>query len=280
MLFERKNIITFIFCLLILFVRSQTVTILSSGDLTNNQVDHNRVVVGFDVNATMGVDTTLKENLLDEYSTENNIVCEQRKVDDFECLQDIDGKDIYFYDSRIMNKDLRNLDSSHFFQIKILSNSITEVHIVNENGNDLSEKLEYVGIVRNCGNSGELLVYHVLENFSTIPFSILTFSTNGTLSSIILKFKDNLTSNIELQKEHEISVLPNPFTSQVVVKGLSKIENLRLYDIFGKLVKEFNPIFDPIFDEIRMNLDYLPSGVYFMNYMINGIVMSKKMVKE
>lgn len=72
---------------------------------------------------------------------------------------------------------------------------------------------------------------------------------------------------------NEISVFPNPTNSNLFLKSKEKINNLKLYNINGQLIKKYNQEIN------QLNLDGLEKGIYFLNFTINKKVITKKIVK-
>ncbi len=80
-----------------------------------------------------------------------------------------------------------------------------------------------------------------------------------------------------LQFENKIQLFPNPTSDfiQVKIEGITveQIEKVALFDISGKLVKEFIPA-------TSFSVESLQQGIYFMTFKImNGEIITKKIVK-
>lgn len=100
--------------------------------------------------------------------------------------------------------------------------------------------------------------------------------TSGTCTERSACFNFD-TLSLESFEAEDLSVFPNPATSIVNVKSqLNATLNLKLYDVFGKVVL----ILDSEDDLTTINISHLANGVYFLNASTKEKSGSFKIVKE
>lgn len=88
-------------------------------------------------------------------------------------------------------------------------------------------------------------------------------------------FKRQLSVNItERKKDFEISLFPNPAKEFIWIKSLKSIDEVSVSDINGKAVITSMQPSD------KIDISHLKSGIYFIRVISNGIVSSRKIVKQ
>jgi len=70
----------------------------------------------------------------------------------------------------------------------------------------------------------------------------------------------------------QVSVYPNPTSDIIYIKGLEKVEKIRVLDFTGRILKEVKG------DQI--NIANLPKGQYIVNFYTNNEVISRKILKK
>ena len=126
------------------------------------------------------------------------------------------------------------------------------------------------------------------QSFTLSSISKLTFSedqifvnrnTGNPVSFSIanvdyMKFKSSSISISEIQAEN-LSVYPNPVTSNLTVKNETVIDELRIFDIQGKLHLQLSP------KEEIVNIDMsnFPTGIYFLQIINKNQVHTSKIIK-
>ncbi|MBK7958579.1 MAG: T9SS type A sorting domain-containing protein [Bacteroidetes bacterium] len=88
------------------------------------------------------------------------------------------------------------------------------------------------------------------------------------VDSVLIKVKACATGIYSLGDNKEISVYPNPFTTEVNLKftGLVDQENVQIlvYDLTGKVVQEGKATLDSKNNTYTMNLELLTAGAYLI----------------
>lgn len=93
---------------------------------------------------------------------------------------------------------------------------------------------------------------------------IYYYTCNGVL--------DNL---VDLQEEWSLDIFPNPFFEDVSIsfEEFEKIQQLNLYSVSGKWLRSL-----PL--QNTQDLSQLPPGVYFIQVMLDGKLVSRRIVKS
>jgi hypothetical protein len=125
-----------------------------------------------------------------------------------------------------------------------------------------------------------------------ISYSLLPVSdiTDGDILEIEVEvFMDNhmpispepLSIDVDLQNvstsdlSYEISVHPNPFTSEIWIKGILETGRMMIYDVHGKVVHNA-----PIAKDQRLTLDQLTPGIYFYQFSTDVGQASGRLIKN
>ncbi|MBP7477188.1 MAG: T9SS type A sorting domain-containing protein, partial [Chitinophagales bacterium] len=104
----------------------------------------------------------------------------------------------------------------------------------------------------------------------TIYYTFTDANAKGCdgVDSVLIKVKACATGIYSLGDNKEISVYPNPFTTEVNLKftGLVDQENVQIlvYDLTGKVVQEGKAILDSKNNTYTMNLELLTAGAYLI----------------
>lgn len=79
----------------------------------------------------------------------------------------------------------------------------------------------------------------------------------------------------------ELVVSPNPFgneiTIQLLTKNNEKIESIQILNTLGQVV--FNPKLAKL-DQYQLNLEYLPSGAYWLKIQVGEMLLHRKIIKK
>ncbi len=103
----------------------------------------------------------------------------------------------------------------------------------------------------------------------TIFYKLKTVDANGSFA-----FSNVLTARIK--GGQSISINENPVNDFLTINGLKKTGTLRIIDVNGKVLFEQNVNQE----SIKMNASFLPSGLYFLQYLNEGKTASLKFVKK
>lgn len=180
-----------------------------------------------------------------------------------------------------------------------LNNKVFETDNYTITSGDLKPRIQ---ITNNLLSSSDLYEVIVIANFTTstqaiaplFPFTgnwynlmdETTLNVTNTNSSFTVNLnpgefrifgnaKANLsTDNIEVNSE-KISVTPNPVSSSFSLNIHS--EKVKIYDLTGKLIKEFSGKFSAIH---QFNIKELPKGIYILDIEAKNRKSSAKLIKN
>ena len=86
---------------------------------------------------------------------------------------------------------------------------------------------------------------------------------------------DVTVEEVFLGEEEKLVVYPNPFSETLKIKSVNSIEEIQIFDVFGKLV------FNESKPRKTINLEDLPKGFYLLKAkMVNGGLITKKIIKQ
>ena len=100
----------------------------------------------------------------------------------------------------------------------------------------------------------------------SLQSNTVTFTTDTAYASIVERVFNNL------------KVFPNPSVNGLItVTNLFDIETVNLYSILGEKVKEFNKVNS---STVKLNVDDIPKGVYFLRLKSRGVEITKRVIIE
>jgi hypothetical protein len=91
-----------------------------------------------------------------------------------------------------------------------------------------------------------------------------------------LKLKDVQTS-VKKTPSFTAKISPNPVTNFLKIESSSPMEQIAIYNIQGKLVQTESGQEQT---QVRMNLDALPKGIYFVKINAAGTVNTQRIIKQ
>ena len=121
--------------------------------------------------------------------------------------------------------------------------------------------------------------FTALSTTDTIGFQVApgTTSTSGSVGVDAVSFSSTENAQ-DLLDETEVKIYPNPFENQVAVSVQNKNEkSISIQNVLGETVYSVNEINFSIPLSIEMN--EIPSGIYFLTLNGEGGVVTKKIVK-
>ncbi|ESU27375.1 hypothetical protein FLJC2902T_20800 [Flavobacterium limnosediminis JC2902] len=109
--------------------------------------------------------------------------------------------------------------------------------------------------------------YHI----STYSWLVNDGNHNWTHTNILTT---NLSTGENQVSDFELYVYPNPAQNEVTIKGADIIEDVKMYDVAGKLIKHLNH--NPTDNNVSFDVSDCETGLYFFEIQIGG----KKYLKE
>ncbi len=133
-----------------------------------------------------------------------------------------------------------------------------------------------LAISQNGGTSSETIT----RTYTAGTYYLRVYGYNGANSATVcytLRVQLGTASREEdLIVDNKISVFPNPVTNTVNVKGIEGMSNIRVFDIYGKMVMQKSSS-QPI---TQLDVASLPAGVYMIKVMNKEKESTMKIVKE
>ena len=87
-----------------------------------------------------------------------------------------------------------------------------------------------------------------------------------------IEIKDNTSMAVSESSLLSLTISPNPASDFVKISGIKTVENVRIFDMTGKIVKETK--------SSEIDIKNLSSGQYIVNVYTGNEVISKKLIKK
>ncbi|MDD4149060.1 MAG: C10 family peptidase [Bacteroidales bacterium] len=185
-------------------------------------------------------------------------------------FDDGSGNNYYYNNSScnwIINPDVENLELIRltFTKFDLAENDVLKIYkSAVENGG-----LELIGEYTSINRPP-----YMIDNWGGDKFYI-TFETNGEGQAEGWEIRYvTQTSDVATNKLNNINIYPNPAQNKINITGIVN-SNVGIYDIYGKLIKEFNNI-----DSTILDISDMSDGVYFINISNTEGVKTMKFVKN
>ena len=119
---------------------------------------------------------------------------------------------------------------------------------------------------------------NIIEPLENIRLTIsspvgATLGSKTTFDYYILD-NDGITSINENYNSNQISIFPNPTTNTLFINGLPKNSNIKIFDVLGKEVLNFETTNNQI------NISNLQSGIYILKIENENKIVTKKFIKQ
>lgn len=194
----------------------------------------------------------------------------------------------YYSNSTWVGKILKNGDSfsKKFGGVSGNDPDYFRLRVFNYFGGQITDSADvYLADYRFADNSLDYVVkdWRLAEfNFSN-PMDSLGFSLQSTdvgqfgMNTPSYFCLDNVnlspfTPNMEPLKAEAPDAFPNPFKNQLVVRNLRTYESFQILDVRGKVIQTFTPTEN----QLELNLENLPTGLYFLKQNASVLRILKK----
>ncbi len=98
---------------------------------------------------------------------------------------------------------------------------------------------------------------------------------SGVTGTAVINISNQIVTSINKQTNiHNLSIYPNPVSSQLSIDSDEKIEIIRIINVMGKIEKTFAP------SNYTINVSDLANGIYFLQVKTDKALMNKKFIKE
>ena len=149
--------------------------------------------------------------------------------------------------------------------IQCTNNELTGLNIANGNNEIIFKLIAFDNPDLRCVLVDDLLYANRQEcNYPSINIDWCIDETAYYTENCLLG-NDSFT-------EIDFGIYPNPSTDFIYISSEENIENIKIYDVQGKLVQEST--------EAVVNLSKFSSGIYFVRAEIDGTFITKKILKE
>ncbi len=273
-----KLVFSILLLLLCKNINSQTIRIFG---YKSGLIPADSVLIGFDDNATMGIDEALGEiDITDTPIDSFDLRVIQRTAEDFECLFDENAEPIQFSSSFESKVNLRPLnpsseiDNSLYFEIKIYTRNFEGGYLMLFNDyvrNPLIPIEEYFlgfNSTFDCDPNNNMFLGHnifdAVPSF-TIPGLLLLPSPLGNVDDLFthlyFKLERDITTNTEEPITESLKIYPNPADEFINVEGYDHEDRFyQLYNAQGQLVKQG----DLMASQTKIGTVDLPAGSYVL----------------
>jgi len=125
-------------------------------------------------------------------------------------------------------------------------------------------------------DSENQLTYSAINN--------LQFESNKLVGSIDEPYMIDLIEIPTEENPYQVQVLPNPFVNEFDIEfNLSQTSSVyvSIFDVTGREISKIkSKTYSPGINVIQIQLDYIESGIYFIELDIDGTVIKRKIVKS
>lgn len=138
---------------------------------------------------------------------------------------------------------------------------------------DLNDIAFYNKIIQ-IADSANAIVQTGQAEWKTLKQAYTIWETDYNEQMFQLECGDVTSGISEISKQNEISIYPNPFTTETTFETNQNLKDatLTIYNVFGQQVKEMNNIYG---QKVNLQRDNLNEGMYFIR-----ITQENKMVVE
>jgi len=243
-----------IFCVLYFFSVNAQISPILDYTWTIQQIDTGSQIINADLNQ-FGEYDTLSINpsvvILD-----NMVFYELVDIFFGDCkmlfsFNDNNSELFYHLDSCLLSDDNSSQIASYFNEIFIMQNT-----------NAITIDNEFVSFANGP------LVY----SFSSIG-DIIYLNITNTIGEVATFYASNLSQDEFLNEA--ITIYPNPVSNVLNIKNAGiEIENVKIYDVNGRLVKEV------ALDHNQIDLSQLPKGIYILSIETAVGILREKLIKN
>jgi hypothetical protein len=110
-----------------------------------------------------------------------------------------------------------------------------------------------------------------------------TLTSNGNKDVFVVKLDNTVGIEDRVNSMNEVSLYPNPSNGLLTIEATfpkKETLNLTLYDVLGTEVMNFDQVIAEGVYRKEVNIEMLPSGVYFLSIQCDNNISMKKVIKQ
>lgn len=221
-------------------------------------------LMGYKYNASINIDSLLGELEIGEtIGNYIGVYLNQSDENNYYCLYNwYTGDSIYFNSTLKSIKNFRSFGSDNelFFEC-VLQNydSLQTVSIRNYDiDKSLNDDLDYIELQYNHCQNSTVIGFENLGFTLDQLFLIVEDSPGRFLTSINIKFKDDLVSTTGSFSEIKNNIYPNPTSGELYFNNFMDNQKVKIFDVHGKLISQ------SIVLENKLDVSGLNNGLYML----------------
>lgn len=158
------------------------------------------------------------------------------------------------------------------------STSVITIQLKDSTGANLTTSGGNVVVYTSLGTLGTVVDNNngtytvILTSAANTGTATITYSINGTAatnSASVAMVAGSLSTDISVK--NDVVVYPNPFNTEFVIKGITGVESVKIFDATGKFIVQKS-----VKNHDKINLQHLPKGTYFVKIGAKTIKLIKQ----
>jgi len=246
---------------------------LTSLDVSQNQ---NLDLLHFSDNQLTVIDVSQNSNL-EELLFQNNQIsnidvtqnfnlevfwCFNNQITNLNVSQNSSLKNLRCHDNFLSSLDLSQ--NPALMWVYCYNTQLTNLNIKNGNNSNIETMLAF--------DNPNLICIQVDDENATYPICDLNIPYNGWCKDNWAAYNENCNLGIEDYLQNSFTIFPNPTQDILFIESHHPIENVKVYNLQGQLIKE---VLSKIVD-----VSQLTNGLYFVQVAYEGKSVTKKFIKE
>ena len=163
-----------------------------------------------------------------------------------------------------MNQSIKNILLLMLLFTTLIAHGQSKLYIHKKDGSNQSYALSDIRKIT-VWSSNFIEIIHKNRNYYYVQYNDITY----------MSFKPSSNSILESKKDN-ISIYPNPVINNLTIKNEEAIDELKIFDVQGKMQLHLSPKSEII--DIDMSL--FPAGVYFLQIVSHNKVNTSKIIKS
>ncbi len=158
------------------------------------------------------------------------------------------------------------------------STSVITIQLKDSTGANLTTSGGNVVVYTSLGTLGTVVDNNngtytvILTSAANTGTATITYDINGTAatnSASVAMVAGSLSTDISVK--NDVVVYPNPFNTEFVIKGITGVESVKIFDATGKFIVQKS-----VKNNDKINLQHLPKGIYYVKIGAKTIKLIKQ----